>query len=138
MNNTGIIAGLSLLCILALAAAGCTGTAPAAHKTITVTQAQDKTTVQAHVGDTIVLSLPENGTTGYLWNLTTSPGLAVMNDNFVSSDKTGTMAGAGGTRTWEITVNQAGDQWVKGVYSRSWEPVTGSETTFSLTVAAGA
>ena len=152
MNHTPLIMGLSLLCIVALAVAGCTGQAPAEKGkdaitpagtavpagTVVVTEAQNNATVNMKAGDTLIVSLPENGTTGYLWNMTVSPGLAIVDDTFVSSDKAGTLVGAGGTRTWTIKVNNAGSQWVKGVYMRSWEPVTGSDTTFTLTVVAGA
>jgi inhibitor of cysteine peptidase len=152
MNHTGIIMGLSLLCILALAVAGCTGSGPSDTSTtaatpsgtavpdtsVYITEAQNGATVDMKVGQILVVSLPENGTTGYLWNLTVSPGLQVLSDTFVSSDKTGTMAGAGGTHTWNIRVDKPGNQWVKGVYSRSWEPLTGDERTLKVMIVASA
>jgi inhibitor of cysteine peptidase len=42
--------------------------------------------------------------------------------------------GSGGVHTWDMTAVRTGTEEVKAVYRRSWEPVTGNETTFSMTV----
>lgn len=140
-------------CIIFLLAAaivfsGCTGTGNAAPKTeppipsgtpvqvshIVMTEAQNNATVQVKLGNYIIVQLPENPTTGYQWNLTTTSGLQVTNTSYETSDKTGKLMGAGGTRTWDITAVAKGEQKITAVYSRSWEPVTGNETGFMTTV----
>jgi inhibitor of cysteine peptidase len=150
MNHTTLILSLGIICLLAIAVAfaGCTDTGnPAGHlppKTpvgtpvpvghLVVTEEQNKAVVTVQQGNIITVKLPENPTTGYQWNLTTTPGLQVMDDTYVSSDTTGKLMGAGGTRIWEIKATAPGEQKINAVYMRTWEPVTGNETRFSMTV----
>jgi inhibitor of cysteine peptidase len=150
MNHTTLILSLGIICLLAIAVtfAGCTGTANPAGTTppptpsgtpvqaghLVVTQEQNKDTVSVNQGSVISVRLQENPTTGYQWNLTTTPGLRVISDNFVPSDTTGKLVGSGGTRIWDISATAKGEQKINAVYMRSWEPVTGNETSFLLTV----
>ena len=132
----------------AVAMSGCTGTGNAEKKTgsptpvgtpvqvshIVMTEAQNNATVHVKQGNYIILQLPENPTTGYQWNLTTTPGLLVTNDTYVPSDTTGKLVGSGGTRVWDMTATGKGEQAIRAIYCRSWEPVTGNETAFRATV----
>ena len=133
MNHTTIILSLGIVCLLAIAVvfAGCIGN-PSGN--LVVTQEQNKATVSVNQGSVITVRLQENPTTGYQWNLTTTPGLRVISDNYVPSDTTGKLSGSGGTRVWEISATAKGEQKINAVYMRSWEPVTGSETSFSMNV----
>jgi inhibitor of cysteine peptidase len=135
MNHTTLILSLGIVCLLAIAVtfAGCTTTSNPAGN-IVVTQEQNKATVSVNQGSVITLKLQENPTTGYQWNLTTTPGLRVISDNYVPSDTTGKLSGSGGTHVWEISATAKGEQKINAVYMRSWEPVTGNENTFSMTV----
>ena len=153
MNYT-IIGILGITCFIAVAFSGCTGTSgpsnPAGNSTVTlvketpvqagtivVNEQQNGATTSLNMSDSIILKLPENGTTGYLWNLTTSPGLQVTGDTFVPSETGGNIAGAGGIRVWSITATQPGEQEIHGIYKRPWEPAAGNETTFTLTLIVG-
>jgi len=159
MNSTVIII-LSFMCIVAIAITGCTGTSPAMPITpaattvapsgntavpvvtdtpvqvgnIVVSEAQNGAATSLNVSNTITLKLPENGTTGYLWNLTTTSGLNVTGDTFVPPATSGNIAGAGGVRVWVITAMQPGVQKIQGIYKRPWETPVGNETTFAMTV----
>jgi inhibitor of cysteine peptidase len=150
MNHTTLIFSLGIVSLLAIAVAfaGCTDTGnpagqlpprtpvgtpiPSGH--IVVTEEQNKATVSVNQGSVITVKLQENPTTGYQWNLTTSPGLQVIGDNYVPSDTTGKLVGSGGTRVWNISAITTGEQKIEAVYKRSWEQVTGNETSFSMTV----
>ena len=150
MNHTTLILSLGIICLLAIAVtfAGCTGSPNPASPTppstpvgtplqavnLVVTQEQNKASVSVNQGSVITVRLQENPTTGYQWNLTTTPGLRVISDNYVPSDTTGKLVGSGGTRIWEISATAKGEQKINAVYMRSWEPVTGNETSFLLTV----
>jgi len=156
MNHTPL-AILGIICVIAVAFAGCTGTAPSGQTTpaATVTTAAPAATgggmastaaglivgnssnghlIFMKVNGMLTLKLAENPTTGYTWNLTVSDGLKVLNDTYVPSDTTGTLVGSGGTHVWEIETEQAGMQSVNAVYKRSWEPLTGNETTYTLAI----
>ncbi len=145
-----MLSALGIICLIAVAFSGCTGTGTTANKTPTPTPApagtaipvgnlvvgeqQNGATVSVNVSSIITLKLAENPTTGYSWNLTASAGLQVVNDTYQPSDTTGTMVGSGGTHIWDIKATQPGVQTIHAVYMRPWEPVTGNETAFAMTV----
>lgn len=132
--------------------AGCTTTTntptptPVPTAVPTQTPAQAKTfdesnngqTVPVKKGDTVVIKLNENPTTGYMWNTTLTPGItsAAANGTYVQNQTPAGMVGVGGIRTWNLTITDNGTQTFRGVYMRSWEPVTGNETVFVMNFAA--
>ena len=44
------------------------------------------------------------------------------------------MVGVGGSRTWVLVAKDTGDQKFSVIYRRPWEPVTGNETAYSVTI----
>jgi len=149
MNNRKYLAAaaIGILCI-AVIVTGCTGKgqAPVTGKTtvpppegtavqsghLVLTEEQNNATIPVHQGDQITLKLPENPTTGYQWNLTTTQGLNQTGSLYAPADRTGALVGSGGTHIWEIAVTGTGVQKISGIYKRSWEPVSGNETTFGV------
>jgi inhibitor of cysteine peptidase len=99
-----------------------------------VTEEQNTAMVYMNKSDVITVKLQENPTTGYQWNLTTTPGLKIIHDAYIPSDTTGKLVGSGGTHIWDISTETTGEQKIQAVYKRSWEQTTGYETTFSMTV----
>jgi inhibitor of cysteine peptidase len=146
MHHLRIIFSLGIICIIAVAFTGCVGTTmdnkgtptpagtavPLNH--LVVTEEQNGAAVTIKTDAIITVKLQENPTTGYSWNLTTTPGLQIINDTYKPTYTTGKMVGSGGTHIWDISAVATGEQKIKGVYMRSWEPTTGNETTFSMTV----
>ncbi|WP_292427192.1 protease inhibitor I42 family protein [Methanoregula sp.] len=148
MNFPLTFMGMGILCLAALVVAGCIGTGsqnpsgqtptltgtPVMVGHVVATESQNGATVYVNRTTDITLKLKENPTTGYQWNLTVTPGLVITNDTLIPSDTTGKLVGSGGTRVWEINAASTGTQMIHAVYIRSWEPVTGNETAFSMTV----
>jgi len=148
MNYSLTFMGMGILCLVVLVVAGCIGTGPkdpqgqaptpigtpvmVGH--IVVNESQNGATVYVNRTADITLKLYENPTTGYQWNMTVTPGLVITNDTYIPSDTTGKLVGSGGTRVWEINAAGTGTQTISAVYMRSWEPVTGNETAFLMTV----
>jgi len=149
MNYSVILVGIGIICLMAIASSGCLGTTPGSPQPVQtppsapsgtpvqvghleVNEKQNKATVNLGLNNTITLKLNENPTTGFQWNLTTSPGLVVTADSYLPSAPQ--LMGSGGVRTWDMKAVQTGTQEVKAVYMRPWEPVTGNEITFSMTV----
>jgi inhibitor of cysteine peptidase len=143
------ITSIAVICFIAVMAAGCIGNntgnspgpatpspqgTPIRAGNIAVNESWNNATVHANLGDTVIVSLAENPTTGFEWNLTTTPGLNITGTSFTPSDTTGRLVGSGGTRSWDITTAAKGEQHISAAYRRSWEPVTGNETAFALTV----
>lgn len=144
---------LAVACIAAVFLAGCAGpaaqTLPTPVPTPVPTQAQvpaepnsfDQSnnggTYPVAPGAEIQLRLPENPTTGFLWNLSVTPGLSIMNDTYIPDDTSGKLVGAGGTHVWFLKAIGPGDQGISGIYRRTWEPSTANATRFSLSLIVG-
>lgn len=147
-----LIAGLLALCMLG---AGCTsqpaepGTptatptpvettaVPTANATATPAPAvyafnetNANETVTLPAGSEITISLVENPTTGYEWNVTSSTGLQLVNETHDAPQTE--LVGAPGVHIWEYTAAEAGAGEFSAVYKRPWEEATGNETTFSM------
>lgn len=84
-------------------------------------------------GTVIEIVLDENPTTGYSWIAAVTPGLAVDRSEYVSSASPRRL-GASGVHEWTVRATAQGEQRFTAVYRRSWEPVTGKETTFTLDI----
>jgi inhibitor of cysteine peptidase len=141
---------IAVACIAAVFLAGCTGPAAVPMPTPTPTPspterpapAQPNTFSQANDGGTypvpldaeIQLRLPENPTTGFLWNLSVTTGISVINDSYIPDDVSGKLLGSGGTHIWFLKAIQPGDQGISGVYRRPWEPAATGATFFSLSL----
>lgn len=81
-------------------------------------------------GDTLEVSLPQNASTGYRWELDPSAGLMVVADRLerpVSGH-----AGAGGQRVFVLRVDGPGV--VRARLRRSWEPPERVAQTYSVQV----
>jgi len=78
--------------------------------------------------------LSENPTTGFMWNATLSAGLELQSSDYRQDETPGGMVGVGGHRTWVIVAKDIGDQKFSALYRRSWENVTGNETTYNVNI----
>jgi inhibitor of cysteine peptidase len=108
--------------------------APAPALPNTFSQANDGGTYPITPGAEIQLRLPENPTTGFLWNLSVTTGISVINDSYIPDDTTGRLVGSGGTHVWFLKAMQPGEQAISGTYRRPWEPAATGVTFFSLTL----
>jgi inhibitor of cysteine peptidase len=88
---------------------------------VLLTEKDDGTSVTARVGDMIEVSLSENPSTGYRWEV------AEIGSSIVSAEETsfalsGSGIGAGGTRHMGFRARHAGVGRVELILRRSWEP----------------
>jgi inhibitor of cysteine peptidase len=147
MNRTIIIVSLGIICLIAVAFSGCVGYGPG-NQTVSptptgtpvqagnlvVNESQNTAMVYMNQSQLITVRLAENPTTGFQWNLTTTPGLRIVKDEYIPSNTSGSVVGSGGTHVWDISTEMPGQQEIHAVYKRSWEPTTGNESTFSMTI----
>jgi len=98
---------------VAAVAAGCGGSA----QQIPLTSKDNNATIKASKGDTIVLKLDENPSTGYHWVMQFSGGLKVTSDAYKQRSGAQNLVGAGGTHTWTIDVTESGTQAIIGTYT---------------------
>lgn len=125
MNATKYIV-LSFLSILLVCSS------PAIASTLTFTDEDSGNTVHVNQGDTIILTLVENPSTGFRWFMDATRGLILKSDEYEPSGSG--RIGAAGTRTWTYIVTVNGMLSLSGIYKQSWMPTIGDEKVFSLTV----
>lgn len=77
--------------------------------------------VEVSEKDEVVVALGANPTTGYTWIYETEKGDAAVTGKYVSSDTTGTIAGAGGTQYFYITPAAPGEYKIVFTYLRTFE-----------------
>ncbi len=74
-------------------------------------------TIPVKLGDSIVLRLDENPTTGYQWEIAASGALAVMGDKM----EPGSTVGGSGVRIFEFQASTAGSHHLQLRQWRRWE-----------------
>jgi len=147
MNRMLVIASLGIICLIAVAFSGCVGSNPGNQTPsptptetavqvghLVVNESQNTATVYMNRSSLITVRLAENPSTGFQWNLTTTAGLRITKDEYLPTDTSGKLVGSGGIHTWDISTDMIGEQKIQAIYKRSWEPTTGNESTFSMTV----
>lgn len=89
--------------------------------------------VEARIGETIEIRLPENPTTGFRWHLTAdgSPACSLIHDDF--SAPAGP-PGRGGVHTWRFEALRAGECDIELRHRRRWETPSERERTFTILV----
>lgn len=80
------------------------------------------------------ISLQENPTTGYSWNMSFPKEFTILKDQFISGKKDVTIVGGGGIHEWIFTASKTGTYNVSGIYRQPWENTTNDETKFSLMI----
>jgi predicted secreted protein len=127
-THRGLAAGAAALALSALGVAllaGCGGGDPAAQSspaTIKVAPTSPAgTSVDAKVGDTVIVSLDANVTTGYEWQFTAGDTFTVESSKYVPDPNPDNLAGKGGTQVVTLKVTKAGTSDLTGRYVRSWE-----------------
>jgi inhibitor of cysteine peptidase len=89
--------------------------------TITLTRADSGKVVETRVGDTLVLRLDENPTTGYRWAMETrdEDTVALHSVEYVHSRSAG--VGSGGQRSFTLRTKKAGSVTLQLKLWRAWE-----------------
>lgn len=98
----------------------------------TFTEADNGTSGNITQGTRFAVVLSENPTTGFMWNATLSDGLELQSSDYRQDEAPPGMVGVGGHRTWVIVAKDTGEQEFSALYRRSWENVTGTETSYTV------
>ena len=108
-------------------------TAPPAA--ITITDQDNGKLLEVVRGQTLLVRLASNPTTGYQWALQGDPApLELIKSDFASAPLSKDLAGAGGIQTVQLTAKSAGRAALKLDYRRSWEKDVPAAKTFAVTV----
>jgi len=101
---------------------------------VRLTQEDDGTTVEVAGGDTIVVRLEENPTTGFRWAIDgiTGGSVSVAGDDFTPAEDAG--IGGGGWRTLTFSATQPGSSRIDLKRWRDWEGDPSIVQRFGVTV----
>jgi len=91
--------------------------------------------VELSVGQTLVVTLASNVTTGYSWSLTDISNSSVISETgneYIAPETT--LMGAGGNEKWTFKALEKGTSIISMEYSRPWEKDAPPADTFDLTV----
>jgi inhibitor of cysteine peptidase len=100
-----------------------------------IDQNSNEGSVDAKRLDQLNLSLAENPTTGYRWNLK-SAGEPVCKLEKTFFDSSALPVGRGGTRKWLFNVVESGAATIELAYERSFEREKSPAKTFKVTIRA--
>lgn len=95
-------------------------------------QSDNNKTVNVKSGETFTVTLEENPSTGYAWNISVTSGLTIINDTYLPTNTS--LVGAGGLHEWQVEATDTGDQQFSGIYMRPQAPIDGNETAYVLKV----
>jgi inhibitor of cysteine peptidase len=135
-----VLACATLAFISLLAActpSGSTGTTGGTAGEVKLTEADTDKPVELTAGQTLIITLPANPTTGYAWAvaLNGAPQLAQQGEGVYTQDASSSgMAGAGGTETFTFKADAAGSNTLTLNYGRSFEPDQPPANSFSVPV----
>jgi len=93
--------------------------------------------VELSVGQSLVVTLESNASTGYSWSLAQISDETVLNktgNKYISPQTTGPIVGAPGKEEWTFLALKEGTSSISMEYKRPWEKDTPPARTFSLTV----
>lgn len=122
------------LCLVLLLACGVA--APALAAVIRLGERANGTTVRVRVGDTLVIRLSANASTGYAWRFTSTgaPMLRVVSSRYVPAKST--LVGAPGTFIARVVVRTVGRRTLALAYRRQTRPPTKAARLFRVKVVA--
>jgi len=123
----------ALLFILVVGALLATCTTPA-NQTITLTDADAGKTVTLQTGDTLVIHLAGNPTTGYNWGVSKVDASILQAQGDVQFTPDTNAAGSGGTVVLTFLAASAGQTQLQLAYHRSWETGIAPLQTFAVTI----
>jgi inhibitor of cysteine peptidase len=96
------------------------------------TSSRSGESVEMPAGESFQISLPENPTTGFQWNITATgkPVTIFVGDDFHPASG----VGGQGTHYWRFRTAQAGEGEIRMVLQRSWKTPAETQKSFTLRV----
>lgn len=131
---------LTILLITTLAAAGCgeaSSMEPSKTSEIVLTEIDEGRTIEIQKGETLVVRLGGNPTTGYTWAVKDLDHIVLEQVGEVAFESVDTppgLTGAGGTLVLTFEANHSGTVVLTLIYHRPWEVDVVPIDTFTVTV----
>jgi inhibitor of cysteine peptidase len=126
MKKSFVYAAMVLILCVVLTACG--------GKNVKITEDMNGQTINLAKGETLVLAIEGNPTTGYSWNLTEVDESILKSAGEPDYDSSSTLTGAGGTYTFKFNAVETGTTTLKLDYYRTFEKDVAPINTFEVTV----
>ncbi len=125
---------ITVLAIAAISGIACTASAENSSPNVFNVNESGKQ-IELAPGDSLVVTLDSNPSTGFAWSISAITDEDVINDvsNEFKGADTG-MMGAGGQEVWTFEALDKGTSTIEMQYSRSWETGVEPAATFNVTV----
>ena len=111
--------------VLGFSLVGCSSVSPTVDGKTHVysLKQQCPTLLEMNVGQTLELTLPENPTTGYIWQVAKPQNILKVEEIYQQDPLKGqqAMVGVGGEKLFRFTALQPGEEWIHVKHSRPWE-----------------
>lgn len=127
MSGKNFIIFLGMIPLLLIS--GCSG-----KKAMEVNEAQNGGSIDMHTGDTLVIKLEGNPTTGYQWAMLPNTSGIIELQGEPAYRSTGNLVGSGGIYMFKIQAVEAGSTKVELKYYRSFEMDIPPIQTFALDI----
>lgn len=103
---------------------------------IVITHMQDGQSVQVHAGETIVLQLDENPTTGFTWEVSQTDAtiLTLQDSTYVPEPGNPGETGRGGTHIWTFVTKHPGTAHLQLKNWRSFEGASSATQWYNVTL----
>jgi inhibitor of cysteine peptidase len=127
-----VVLGLVLIAGIAV---GAVAAASGGSNTIYVDTSYSGKEVEISIGESLVVTLPSNASTGYSWKLAENSDEGVLQEvghEYIATQTN--LVGAAGKELWTFKALQDGTSTIHMEYIRPWEAGTPPAETFSLTV----
>jgi predicted secreted protein len=143
MKKSLIVMSIALAAVLAVAmVAGCGSstttptTTPKKPTSSVKTYTQATKNITAKVGESFIIQLASNPTTGYQWQLTgpLSPAVVKVSNVYVPSKASSATVGSGGIEKWTFKGAATGDALIQLEYLQAGSNTNGGTAVFNVTV----
>lgn len=108
---------------------------PAAGPTTTLTERDTGKSIEISIGQTVLVRLASNPTTGYSWSMHGNPApLEFVKSDYNADPQGKHRVGASGVQTVQLMAKSAGKAELKLEYKRPWEKDAPPTKTFAATI----
>lgn len=127
---------LALPLLIVLTVASC-GQSDSVQPPVTLTETDSGSPVSLRQGQLLAVSLPENGSTGYIWEIV--PGaesvLSAQGDSYVATTLPGPLGiGGGGVRTFTFMAAASGNAVLRIILHQPWMTNVAPARTFEAAI----
>ena len=134
LRSCAVVLAIGLACGNAAAQPATTGSNAKVAPATTLTEQDNGRDIDLNAGETLIVRLPSNPSTGYTWTVAGEPAPLKLEKSTFHKKTANAGVGAPGTMVFRLAATSSGIANLTIVYRRSWEYNTPPMKTFSVRV----